>query len=214
MKVSLSFSCKNEEKKAYGCVYRMVTVEGIFIFIDVTIIHVLYVHITSVCVCLFVLYKYRKRKVRYFSSSTERKVSSLDSMTSKGDPTSDITVTPANLDEDVRRSSRVSSSSIDPNEKKKKTTGKSFVNFLFDPKEKTVLGRSALGWGKQRSQYHHSYSRFSSSQINRILYRLLFLPRLFLRCISIRLFFPIESSRTKIFQYRKCYGCEKCQCCR
>ena len=73
-------------------------------------------------------------------------------MTNKGDPTSDIVVTPANIDQDVRRSSRVSSSSIDPNEKKKKA-GKSFLHFLYNPKDKTVLGRSALGWGKRRSIY-------------------------------------------------------------
>lgn len=71
-------------------------------------------------------------------------------MTSKGDPTGDIAVAAANFDQDLLRSSRVSSSSIDPNEKKKKG-GKSFLHFLYNPKDKTVLGRSALGWGKSRS---------------------------------------------------------------
>lgn len=73
-------------------------------------------------------------------------------MTSKEVPTSDIVVTPGNNDQDLRRNSRTSATSSTQNDKTKttKNTGKSIINFLYNPKDRTVLGRSALGWGMIR----------------------------------------------------------------
>ena len=48
---------------------------------------------------------------------------------------------------------------------KKKNTGKSFMNFLYDPQNKTVLGRSSLNWGKFRSR-HHAIHSFGIFQLN------------------------------------------------
>jgi hypothetical protein len=35
-----------------------------------------------------------------------------------------------------------------PSNKKKKSSGRSFINFIYDSRRKTVLGRSSLNWGK------------------------------------------------------------------
>lgn len=36
--------------------------------------------------------------------------------------------------------------------KKKKSTGKSLMNFLYDPRKKTIFGRSSLNWGKYQKE--------------------------------------------------------------
>lgn len=37
-------------------------------------------------------------------------------------------------------------------EKKKKSKGKSLMNFFYDPRKKTILGRSSLNWGKYENE--------------------------------------------------------------
>ncbi len=68
-------------------------------------------------------------------------------MTSREKQAADIAVAPINPNEDLRRISR-DESVVDDNGKKKKRSGKSFANFLYDPVRKTVLGRDGLNWGK------------------------------------------------------------------
>lgn len=137
------------------CMYKMVTVEGIFVFIDITIIHLLDVYITSLCVCVYLFFTRREREkgeILFFNFFDKVIHRSLDPTMSKEVPTSDIVVTPVNADQDLRRNSRTSASSSGLNDttKSTKNTAKSVINFLYNPKEKTVLGRSALDWGMIR----------------------------------------------------------------
>ena len=57
----------------------------------------------------------------------------------------DITTAPINTDNGTRK---LSIDSVAQNEKKKKNPAKSALNFLYNPKKKTVLGRGSLNWGK------------------------------------------------------------------
>lgn len=66
-------------------------------------------------------------------------------MTSKVEKTGDIAVAP----KDRSRTSSIISSLADKSEKKKKSSIKSIINFLYNPKKKTVLGRDSLNWGKR-----------------------------------------------------------------
>jgi hypothetical protein len=46
------------------------------------------------------------------------------------------------------RRSIIDAKKLVPIDKKKKNAGQSFVSFLYNSRKKTVLGRSALNWGK------------------------------------------------------------------
>lgn len=67
-------------------------------------------------------------------------------MANTTEKTGDVAIVPANQS---RRSSSRVSSILDDNGKKKKSSVKSILNFIYNPRKKTVLGRDSLNWGKK-----------------------------------------------------------------
>ena len=62
--------------------------------------------------------------------------------------TGDITVVPVTTTDNGRKSSRISENLSERDGGKKQSAAKSMINFLYNPRQKTVLGRGALNWGK------------------------------------------------------------------
>ncbi len=71
----------------------------------------------------------------------------------------DITVAPINIDNGSRK---VSVDSSVQNGKKKKNSGKSMLNFLYNPRKKTVLGGGSLKWGNMKILKSIIFSFYSS----------------------------------------------------
>ncbi len=69
-------------------------------------------------------------------------------MANKDERSGDIAIAPININDESQKNSSDADSLLDKNEKKKGRSGKSFANFLYNPKKRTVLGRDGLNWGK------------------------------------------------------------------
>jgi hypothetical protein len=73
-------------------------------------------------------------------------------MTSNTKEASDVLIAPTNANNELRRDSE-DDDSLNGNVKKKGKSVKAAVNFLFNPRKRTVLGRDALNWGKLKNKY-------------------------------------------------------------
>ncbi|CAF3449093.1 unnamed protein product [Rotaria sp. Silwood1] len=69
-------------------------------------------------------------------------------MTNREIQSSDITVEPTNVNLELQNSNTTVNKLVDKNVKKTQNSTKSFTNFLYNSRQKTVLGRNALNWAK------------------------------------------------------------------
>jgi hypothetical protein len=71
-------------------------------------------------------------------------------MASKNEQSGHITTAPAHVNIVSRKLSSDDDTLLDETKKKKSYAAKAFAHFLYDPKRRTVLGRDALNWGKEK----------------------------------------------------------------
>jgi hypothetical protein len=68
----------------------------------------------------------------------------------KENPAQDIAVVTTDARADTEPVVQVGKKNIAVPDKKKKNFMQSLMNFIYNPRQKTVLGRSSLNWGKRK----------------------------------------------------------------
>lgn len=76
------------------------------------------------------------------------RISTLDKMINKDKQSDDITTEPTNINVDSRKISTNVNIFLEKHVAKPQNSVQSFLNFLYNSVEKTVLGRDSLNWGK------------------------------------------------------------------
>ncbi|CAF1046934.1 unnamed protein product [Rotaria sp. Silwood1] len=97
-------------------------------------------------------------------------------MTNREIQSSDITVEPTNVNLELQNSNTTVNKLVDKNVKKTQNSTKSFTNFLYNSRQKTVLGRNALNWGNSKDKYnnHNNISIYILAKLS-IFYTILYL---------------------------------------